>query len=148
MLRPPALILSALMLSGCLSSPSQTGPEGIEAYAGDPRLGEAARDICFAAGIDSFSMNEARTLVLRRGREEFMVEVYGSCPELAYAQNIGIDSSGGCLNRGDHLIISSSLHGAGHTGIGPDRCMVKDIYRWHRGRTADEPAPPAGEPPV
>lgn len=131
------LSLCALLLSGCQSAGSGNQPEGIAAYAGDPRLGERTDRICFASGIDSFSMNRDRSLVLRRGMDEFLVEVYGPCPELAYAQTIGIGSVTGCLSRGDRLIVSSSLQGAGGSGIGPDRCVIREIHAWNS--RADEP---------
>ncbi len=134
------LSLCALVLSGCQSAGSGNQPEGIAAYAGDPRLGERTDRICFASGIDSFSMNRDRSLVLRRGMDEFLVEVYGPCPELAYAQTIAIGSATGCLSRGDRLIVSSSLQGAGGaggSGIGPDRCVIREIHAWNS--RADKP---------
>lgn len=130
MLRPAVCLLSAALLAACQSAPGASGPRGIAAYADDPRLGEQTDRICFASSIDGFSMNRDHTVVLREGSREYMVEVFGACPELRYAMTIGIDAVTGCLTRGDHLIVSSSLGGTDPTAIGPNRCMIKEMYKW------------------
>lgn len=127
MLRPALLILTTAMLAGCQSAPGTAKPQGIAAYADDARLGEPVDRICFASSIDGFSNNERNTVVLREGRDEYMVEVFGACPDLEYAQSIGIDSTTGCLTRSDAIIVG---HSPGGTGMGPQRCLIKEIRKW------------------
>lgn len=129
MLKPALLILSAGLLAACQSTPGETKPSGVAAYADDPRLGEKVSSVCFASSIDSFSMNKRDTVVLREGRKDYLVEVFGNCFDLESAMAIGIDAATGCLSKGDALIVSSSLTGSS-VGMGPQRCMIKEIYAW------------------
>lgn len=138
MLRLAAILAPALLLAGCESLPGKPVPRGIAAYEGDVRLGERVDRICFASSIDGFSANKDRTVVLRDGRKEYLVEVYGACPELDFAQSIGIEARTGCLTRSDALIVSSSL--IGQTGAtGPNRCLIKEMYTWD-SRATEPPA--------
>ncbi|MGE6696290.1 DUF6491 family protein [Hyphomonas sp. NPDC076900] len=143
MLRSAALIFTTALLAACQSAPGTGTPQGIAAYADDPRLGEPADRICFASSIDGFSDNKRNTVILREGRDEYMVEVFGACPDLEYAQSIGIDSATGCLTRSDALIVGHSLGG---TGMGPQRCLIREIRKWDR--KAEKPAEPAAESPA
>lgn len=146
MIRAAFLLAPALLLAACESMPGKPVPRGIAAYEGDARLGERADRICFASSIDGFSANKDRTVVLRDGRKEYLVEVYGACPELDFAQSIGIEARTGCLTRNDALIVSSSLTGSG-AGTGPNRCMIKEIYNWDSKARADPAEPEAGDAP-
>ncbi|MFN4024911.1 MAG: DUF6491 family protein [Hyphomonas sp.] len=138
MIRAAFILAPAVLLAACESMPGNPVPRGIAAYEGDVRLGERTDRICFASSIDGFSANKDRTVVLRDGRKEYLVEVYGACPELDFAQSIGIEARTGCLTRSDALIVSSSLTGSG-AGTGPNRCMIKEIYTWD-SRAKAEPA--------
>ena len=141
MLKPALMILSAATLAACASAPGETKPRGVAAYADDARLGEKISNACFASNIDGFSMNTRDTVVLRDGNREYMVEVLGNCLELDNAVTIGIDARTSCLSRSDYLIVSSSLTGNG-PGLGPQRCMIKEIYAWDSDAEApEEPAP-------
>lgn len=138
MIRVAFILAPALLLAACESLPGEPVPRGIAAYEGDVRLGERTDRICFASSIDGFSVNRDRTVVLRDGRKEYLVEVYGACPELDFAQSIGIEARTGCLTRNDALIVSSSLSGS-NVGAGPNRCMIKEIHTWD-SRAKAEPA--------
>ena len=142
MLKPALFILSAALLAACQSAPGETKPRGAAAYADDPRLGEKVSSICFASSIDGFSMNERTSVVLREGRKEYLVEVFGTCLDLENALAIGIDSTTSCLSKSDALIVSSSLTGSG-IGAGPQRCMIQEIYAWNADaeQTAAEALP-------
>jgi hypothetical protein len=106
----------------------------------DVRIGEKVDRVCFSRSIDGFSHTEKRSVVLRKGvSKEYYVET-GSCFNLRRALSIGIDSrGGGCLSRGDYLIVSESAFGLkDNTGIGPDRCYIKAIYEWNEDAEAEE----------
>lgn len=142
MLKPAFLLLSTALLAACQSAPGTATPRGAAAYADDARLGEKVSSICFSSNIDGFSMNERDTVVLREGRDEYLVEVLGTCLDLESALAIGIDSTTSCLSKGDNLIVSSSLTGS-NVGIGPQRCMIREIYAWNPDAedTPEEAAP-------
>lgn len=142
-----ALLAASLVLAACATSGSgETGPKGVERFAGDPRLGEEVERICFASNIDSFSDTTRDTVTVREGRNHYLIEVYNSCFALDDTLTIALDSTGGCLSRGDHLIVSDSILGPGPRGGGPfstQRCTVKSIYKWDPKAKdeADEKAP-------
>lgn len=147
MLKPALLLAGAAFLAACSSMPGNPVPRGIAAYEGDPRLGERADSVCFASTIDSFNTNKDRTVILRDGQREYLIEVLGACPELEFAQAIGIDARTACLTRSDALLVSSSLIGQ-TTTVGPNRCLIKDIYSWDskaKKREAAEPAEAAAD---
>ncbi|MBA4227023.1 MAG: hypothetical protein C0456_10365 [Hyphomonas sp.] len=140
MLRSAALIFTTALLAACQSAPGTAKPQGIAAYADDPRLGEPVDRICFASSIDGFSNNTRNTVVLREGRDSYLVEVFGACTDLEYAQSIGIDSATGCLTKSDAIIVGYS---PGGTGMGPQRCHIREIRKWDP--KAEKPAEPAAE---
>lgn len=129
-----ALIAASLALAACTTSGSgDAKPSGIERFAGDPRLGEEVDRICFASNIDSFGETTRNTVVMREGRDHYLIEVYNSCFALDDTMTIALDSIGGCLSRGDHLIVSDSILGPGTRGssaFSTQRCTVKSIYKW------------------
>lgn len=148
MLRPATLILATALLAACQSTPGERKPEGFAAYEGDPRLGEVVNNACFTSSIDGFSMNEKKSVVLRDGKKEYMVEVFGSCPNLDDAMSIGIDSATSCLSKGDALIVSTSMMG-NDVGLGPQRCQIKEIRKWDKNATkAEEPADAPADAPA
>ena len=127
MLRTAAFLLASTVALAACQSTGTPSPRGMAAYADDPRLGEPVDRICFASTIDGFSNNERDTVVLREGRDEYMIEVFGACPELENAFTIGIDSATGCLTNMDAIIIGDTLGGS---GIGPRRCTIKEMRKW------------------
>ncbi len=136
-------VLAAAALASCATAPGEARQSGFDKYAGDPRLGEETKKICFASSIDGFSHNERRTVVLHEGRDRFMVEVTGACFDLDSAESIAIDSSTGCLTPGDSIIVARAF---GDT-TGPNRCMIREIRKWDPKATT-APEGPAEENPA
>ncbi len=145
MLKPATLLLSVAFLAACQSTPGSQSPKGIAALADDPRLGEPVDRICFASSIDGFSNNERSTVVLREGRDEYIVEVFGSCPDLEYAQTIALDSTTSCLTRADAILVG---HTPGGSGMGPQRCTIKEIRKWDPKAEKTEKAETPAETPA
>ncbi len=125
-------IASIVALSACSSTPGESETKrGLAKFEGDKRLGTVADRICFASSIDSFQDETRDTVVLREGGDFFLVEIFGSCFALDHAQQIGIDSTGGCLTKGDRLVVSDSISGFGDDHSGRvDRCSIKSIHTW------------------
>lgn len=120
-------VMGALALAGCATEAAAPQAKGLAQYADDPRLGEETKRICFASNIDGFSLNERSTVVLSEGRDDYMVEVTGSCFDLDNAETIALDSPTGCLTPGDAIIVASTMGGG---GIGPQRCLIREIRKW------------------
>lgn len=135
--RAALLALTALVLAGCESIDGEPTPAGLAAYENDPRLGEPVRQICFASQIDGFSMTERRTVLLHDGRKRYMVELYSSCPDLDFAQAIGLVSPSACLSRGDSIFVTGI---SGPSGPRRGRCMIKEIREWDPRAAAEEAA--------
>ncbi|MFN7179178.1 DUF6491 family protein [Hyphomonas sp.] len=147
MLRALPLIAAAAALVACSSTPGSATPSGIARYADDPRLGEEARNICFARSIDGFSMNERDSVVLHEGRTRYLVAVAGTCMDLEYAEAIALDTPTGCLTPGDAIIVSRAMGGT----FGPQRCIITSIRNWDpkaKAKPAPEAAPAAEENPA
>lgn len=84
-------------------------------YGPDPRIGEEVRSICFGRSINGWRAvkGEDDVVLLQRGVSHwYRVELLGACDYrvLRSAIAIGIDSrpSGGCITRGDAIIVEDS----------------------------------------
>ncbi|MDJ0920714.1 MAG: DUF6491 family protein [Henriciella sp.] len=122
---------AALALVGCATETSSTDTASVESEQVDPRRGEEVNRICFASNIDGFSETTRTTVVVREGRDHFLIETFGACdPSLDHAISIAFDTFSGCVTRGDDIIAFDSLSGHSHGGIGPRSCKIKRIYAW------------------
>lgn len=147
MLRAMPLIAAAAALAACSSTPGTATPSGIARYADDPRLGDEARNICFARSIDGFSMNERDSVVLHEGRDRYLVAIAGTCMDLEYAEAIALDAPTGCLTPGDAIIVSRAMGGT----LGPQRCIITHIRNWDpkaKAKPDPEAAPAMEENPA
>ncbi|MGA1341792.1 MAG: DUF6491 family protein [Hyphomonas sp.] len=135
-------VLALGALAACAAAPGEARLRGIEKYAGDPRLGDAVDQICFASTIDGFSMNGRETVLLHEGRDRYMVEVAAGCLDLEFAETIALASTLSCLSRGDALIIRHASGG----GLGPQRCLIREIRKWNP--KAGQAEAEAGENPA
>ena len=103
----------------------------------DKRIGEEVDRICFGRSINGWKTvdKEDDVILLEKGVNNwFYVELLGACDYrvLRSALHIGIDSrpAGGCITRGDIIIVEDSP--------GFDRrCSIRRMYRWD----PDAPAP-------
>lgn len=106
----------------------------------DPRIGEEVNKICFAHNINGWKEidGEDDVVLLETGVNNwYRVELAGACPArvFKFAQAIGIDErpSGGCVSRGDAIVVED-------TGNFTRRCYITKIYEWN-----DDLPPPADE---
>ena len=122
-------------VSACVTA---TSPEQIEAreaanakevFADDPRRGGEVERLCFTRNIDGFEKTTKRAVVVREGRDRFLVETFPGCFDLDWAQSLAFDSFGGCLGKGDRIIAFESAFGPSH-GDRPQSCLIKQIYEW------------------
>jgi hypothetical protein len=140
-------LIAAAALAACSSTSGPATPSGIARYADDPRLGDEARNICFARSIDGFSMNERDSVVLHEGRNRYLVAISGTCMDLEYAEAIALDTPTGCLTPGDAIIVSRAMGGT----LGPQRCIITEIRNWDpkaKAKPAPEAAPATEENPA
>ncbi|GAB5455021.1 MAG: hypothetical protein Hens2KO_12500 [Henriciella sp.] len=131
-----ALTALLLVVSACAT---ELTPEQLEAreqkkadqvFADDPRRGEQVRNLCFASQIDSFGQTTKRAVVVREGRDHFLIETFPGCFDLDFAQGLAIDSFSSCLSKGDRILAFDTPFGnSGHSGI-QQSCRVKAIYEW------------------
>lgn len=104
-----------------------------EVFADDPRRGEEVRRVCFASQIDSFGETTDRAVVIREGRDYYLLETFGGCFDLDWAQSLAIDSATSCLTKGDRIFASDSAFGLGGDGLShAQSCRIKTIYAWDR----------------
>lgn len=126
-------LLSACATAANGGTAERSENSGIAQFAGDPRLGEEVRNMCFASNVDGFSSPTKDTVILTVSpSKQYLVETQ-SCFNLDRAKSIGLDTSSSCASRGDSLIVSDSAFGLrDSSGIGPDRCLIRSIYAWDK----------------
>ena len=130
-MRLALLAVSSVLIAACATqAPADTKPKGVAQFAGDARLGEEVNNVCFASTIDGFHDATDDTVVLSKGRDDYLIETFGGCFNLDQAQRLGVDSTTGCLGKRDHIITSDSISGHSDTGFGVQRCTIKAIYKW------------------
>ena len=132
-----ASIAGAAMMSVAFAEHHESG----EAMDVDPRLGEETNRICFASTINGWRSvkGEDDVVLLERGVNDwYRVELSGGCDEriLRSALAIGIDSrpGGGCVTRGDTIIVEDS------PGFSR-RCMITRIYKWDEDAVLEDDKP-------
>jgi hypothetical protein len=127
-----------LMLGAC-----STAPETPQAAATpDPRQGKEVSQICFQSQIRSWKEHDRKSIIVERGiRDEYKLDLIGTCqPDQAFL-NIGLISRGGssCLSKGDQLRTDAQFDG---------QCSISRIYEWNKNATpaAASAAAPGGAP--
>ena len=140
------IALTALLLAaaGCAT---ELTPEQLEAreqakaaqvFADDPRRGEQVKNLCFASQIDSFGQTTKRAVVVREGRDHYLIETFPGCFDLDFAQGLAIDSFSSCLSKGDRILAFDTPFGnTGHNGVNQS-CLVKAIYEWDEDAGKEE----------
>ncbi len=126
MLKLLTIIAAAGMAAALFSGPGMADEPDI-----DPRIGEEVRSICFGRNINAWKAlkGEDDVVLLKKSvRDWYRVELAGACDYrvLRSAMAIGIDSrpAGGCVSRGDVIIVSDSP--------GFDRrCVITKMYEWN-----------------
>ena len=143
-------------LAACATATSPSGEEA-EAekekfdytYAEDERRGEEVNRICFNNSISGFRQATKRSVILERGRREFLVTTFARCQDLDYAISVATKTRiGSCLTRGDDLIAFDSLSPSRNNLNFP--CKIDRIYEWNEEAAkeeteAEEPADEAVE---
>ena len=99
-------------------------------FANDARRGAQVDRVCFASNIDSFGETTKRAVVIREGRDRYLVETFGGCFDLDWAQSLALDTFSSCLSKGDKIVASDSAFGFDKNDIGRQSCTVKAIYQW------------------
>ncbi len=124
---------AVLLLAGCESTLGPGHPRGIDKYAGDKRRGDIIDRICFDTQINRHRRAEDETAILRRGREEFLVEVNRTCKEMHGAGFIGIvpnEDGQFCLAPGESLWVSLTS-AVERANLGPQVCTITVVRKWY-----------------
>ncbi len=131
-----AIAVLLLAVSACATD---TSPEAVAereqaradaVFANDIRRGEEVKKVCFTNTIDGFGETTKRAVVIREGRDRYLVETFPGCFDLDWAQSLAINSFTSCLSKGDKIFASDSAFGFDKRDIGHQSCRVKAIYEW------------------
>lgn len=143
-------IAFAAMLLTVTACATATTPEALEArerakaeavFADDPRRGDEIKKLCFASQIDSFGETTKRAVVVREGRDHYLIETFPGCFDLDWAQSLAIDSATSCLSKGDRILAFDSAFVSKDDIRQQQSCRVKTIYEWDRdAEESDEDA--------
>ena len=110
-----------------------------EVFANDPRRGEEVRRLCFTSQIDGFGETTKRAVVVREGRDRYLIETFPGCFDLDWAQSLVIDSFSGCLSKGDRIFAFDDVFATRRSSGQRLSCRVKTIYEWDRDAKAEDP---------
>ncbi len=133
-----ASVLIAATLSACASTGEET-PRNFAEYEGDPRLGQAVSSACYGFEIDSFRETTRDSVIIEgRGRSEYLLTTR-ACFDLQDALALGVDGRGGCLTRGDKLVVSNTILPAlGQNSRDIESCLITGIYEWNEDAAKPE----------
>lgn len=126
-------LVPVLSVAACETSSMTVTPRGIERFADSLQLGEKVEQVCLGSQIDAFRKPDRESIILRKDRTEYIVEVHRSCAELEDARMIGLVRDDYCLGPGETLLVSNSSN-FGDARLGPQRCEIVDVRRWHHNR--------------
>lgn len=133
-----ALAASLFTLGACATSltPEQEAErlerEAELTFANDVRRGEEVDRLCFTSRIDGFTNTTERAVVVREGRDEYLITTRNRCNDLDFANSLGVRSSLSCLTRGDRIVGNQSVFGGNFGGPPSVSCLVDKIYEWDR----------------
>lgn len=104
----------ALLAAACAGGPRRVSHEEVLAqyldYAGEPVNG------FMSVRLQSWQPLTRNQLILWTGiNEAYLVTVWDSCPDLLFANSIGVTTTGSQVSTFDHL------------KVGRDRCQIKEI---------------------
>ena len=129
------LLLASLALTACAHQHSQhTDTDTPD----QEQRGEAVRSLCFARSISGFELLDDERLIIRKGRRKYELQMHGGCPELRFAQHLGVDSFGSCLSRGDRIL--AFPYGISPQDWRPPSCLIDAIYEWLPAKDEQAPA--------
>jgi hypothetical protein len=124
----------AALFAGCTTPPAEMADA-----KPDPRQGEEVRQICFTSQIRNWRENDNRSVIVEaRVRDEYKLELIGTCQPRDAFTSIGLVSRGGgsCLSTGDTLITDARYNDGS--------CSVRRIYKWNKDAGVAQAAPNAG----
>jgi len=123
--------ICAAALSACATA-GEKRPSGFADYEGDPRLGQAINSACYGFDIDGFRENTRNTVIIEgRGRSEYLLTTR-ACFDLDGAMALGVSGRGGCLTRGDRLVVTDTILPAyGGNSRDIETCIITGIYEWN-----------------
>lgn len=112
-----------------------------EVFANDVRRGDAVDRVCFTRQIDGFGETTDRAVIIREGRDHYLVETFGGCFDLDWAQSLAFDSFSSCLTKGDRIFAFESAFGPDRKTRHPQSCRVKAIYEWNGDANTEKGTP-------
>jgi hypothetical protein len=125
---------AAILIAGCTTPPAQTADA-----TPDARQGEEVRNICFTQQIRNWRENDNRSVIVEVGvRDEYKLELIGTCQPRDAFLNIGLVSRGGgsCLSTGDQLVTDARYNDGS--------CSIRRIYKWNKDAPQAQGASSAG----
>lgn len=138
-------LIAAAGAGAVLIAAAAMAEEAKKSDAPDPRIGAEVSSICFARTINGWKALKGvdNVVLLEKGVNDwFYVELQGYCPSRIFraAETIGIESrpSGGCVTRGDVIIVRDSGHFT-------SRCFITRMSEWDEKAqpdAGDEESPP------
>ena len=129
----PALLLGALaVMAGCASGPRLSDSEKVALYRA--HAGEPVRDFSFFGRINGWTpLGDSALAVHTRPSEAYLLELFGPCPDLDFAQAISLSSQMSRVSAG----FDSVTPVGGGTGSIRIPCRIESIRPLDLGALRD-----------
>ena len=122
---------TALGLAACapMDEPASSEPDAVLASLDTERACFFQRDVNGYSNAPESANGNDRIWIDTGVRERFLVEAFGTCPELDFSQQIGFETRGAisvCTGDQETLLVPSAIPG------GTERCPVRVLGRQMR----------------
>ena len=99
------LLTSLLLLTACAGQPTMTAAERLELYRA--HAGEPVASFAFTGTLWGWrALGNSALAVWPRSNQGYLIELAGSCPDMAFTHSIGLTSSVGRVSAGfDRVIV-------------------------------------------
>jgi len=122
------------LLAACATPPIDMADAKV-----DPRQGEQVNNVCFAQQIRNWRELDNRSVIVEvNRRDEYKLELIGTCNPRDAFLNIGLVSRGGgsCLSSGDRLVTDARYNDGS--------CSIQRIFKWNKDAAKTEIGATAG----
>jgi Family of unknown function (DUF6491) len=124
--RTASLLGVVVLVAACASAPRMTPAERLEFYRS--HAGEPIRSISIHSRLWGWrSLGDSALTVWTRSDRGFLLELFGRCPDMAFAHSIGLTNRGGVVSAGFDSVVVPRRPGTGAASSANITCRIRTI---------------------